>query len=98
MDTAAENRSAESEVLGLAFDYLTNRIDSTSVLPVALSVHLITDSQKNEYDSVADSFKRAVKFIGHLQSAVNDDSNKYHTFIRVLKETGQSSIASRLDG
>ena len=97
MATAAGS-SIESEALRIAFSYLVNSIDSTSVLPAALSAHLISDSQRSECDSVADSFKRANNFLGHLQRAVNGDSNKYHTFIQVLKETGQASIASRLHG
>ena len=94
----AGGSSAESEALRLAFSYLVNSIDSTALIPAALSAHLISDSQRSECDSVADSFKRAGNFLGHLQRAVNGDSNKYHTFIRVLKETGQASIASRLGG
>ena len=97
METAAGS-SVESETLKVAFSYLVNSIDSTSVLPEALSAHLISDSQRSECDSVADSFKRAVTFLGHLQREVNGDSNKYHTFVQVLKEAGQASIASRLQG
>ena len=98
MATATESRSAESEALRLAFSYLVNSIDMTSVLPAALSANLISDSQRSECESVADSFKRAGKFIGHLQRVVNGESSNYHIFIRVLKETNQSSIASRLRG
>ena len=98
MATAGAGSSAESEALRLAFSYLVNSIDSTALIPAALSAHLISDSQRSECDSVADSFKRAGNFLGHLQRAVNGDSNKYHTFIQVLKETGQASIASRLGG
>ena len=94
----AVGSSAESEALRLAFSYLVNSIDSTAILPAALSAHLISDSQRSECDSVADSFKRAGNFLGHIQRAVNGDSNNYHTFIQVLKETGQASIASRLVG
>ena len=97
MATAAGS-SAESEALRLAFGYLVNSIDSNSVLPAALSAHLISDSQRSECASEADPFKKAEKFLGHLQRAVNGDSNKYYIFIRVLKETGQASIASRLQG
>ena len=97
MATAAGS-SAESEALRLAFSYLVNSIDSTSVLPAAQSAHLISKSQRSECDSVADSFKRAEKFLGHLQRAVNGDSNKYHTFVQVLERTGQATIASLLQG
>ena len=94
----ASGSSTESEALRLAFSYLVNSIDSTSVLPAALSAHLISDSQKSDCDSVEDLFKRAGKFLSHIQRAVNGDSNKYHTFVKVLQETGQASIASRLQG
>ena len=95
MATAA-GRSAESEALTLAFPFLVKSIDSTSVLPAALSADLISESQRSDCDSETDSFKRADKLVGHLQRAVNGDSNKYHTFVQVLKETGQASIASYL--
>ena len=100
MATATESHSvsAESEALRLAFSYLVNSIDTTSVLPAALSANLISNSQRSECTKETVPFKRAEEFIGHLQRAVNGDSSKYHAFIRVLKETNQSSIASRLDG
>ena len=94
----AARSSAESEALRLAFSFLVNSIDSTSVLPAALSAGLISDVQKRDCDSETAPFKRDEKFLGHLQRAVNGDSNKYHTFVQVLKETGQASIASRLQG
>ena len=94
----AVGSSAESETLRLAFSYLVNSIDSTAVLPAALGAHLISDSQRSECASEPNPYEKAGKFLGHLQRAVNGDSNKYHTFIQVLKETGQASIASRLQG
>ena len=94
----AVGSSAESQALRLAFSYLVNSIDSTSVLPAALSADLISDSQRSECASETAPFKKAEKFLGHLQRAVNGESKKYHTFIRVLKETGQASIASGLQG
>ena len=97
MATAAGS-SAESEALKLAFSYLVNSVDSTAVLPAALSAHLISESQRSECASETTPFKKAETFLGHLQRAVNGDSNKYHTFIRVLKDTGQASIVSRLHG
>ena len=98
MATAAGN-SAESEALKLAFSYLANSIDSNAVLPASLSVGLISERQRSECASEPEPYKKAEKFLGHLQRAVNGDSNKYHTFIQVLKaETGQASIASHLQG
>ena len=97
MATAAGS-SNESKALRIAFAYLVTSIDLTAVLPAALSAGLISESQRSEYDSETDTFKRAVKFVGHLQRAVNGDSNKYHTFVQVLKEAGQASIALILQG
>ena len=94
----ASGSSAESEALKLAFDYLVNSIDAAALLPRALSSHLISERQRSECASESDPYEKAEKFLGHLQRAVNGDSNKYHTFIQVLKETGQASIASRLGG
>ena len=95
---AGSSASSESEALKLAFSYLVNSIDTASVLPNALSRGLISERQRSECASEPDPYKKAEKFVGHLQRAVNGDSNKYHTFIQVLKETGQASIASRLGG
>ena len=90
------------ESLALAFALnsdLVDRLDLTSVLPAALSAGLISESQRSECDSETDPFKRAKKFLCHIHRAcVNGDSNKYYTFVQVLKETGQASIASRLRG
>ena len=97
MATAAGS-SNESKALRIAFGYLVTSIDLTAVLPAALNAGLISNSQRRDCVSETTLFKRAEKFIGHLQKAVNGDSNKYHTFVQVLKETGQASIASSLQG
>ena len=97
MATAAGS-SAESRALRLAGSYLVNRLDLTAVLPAALSAGLISDSQRSECDSETTPFMGAYKFLRHLRRAVNGDSNKYHTFVQVLKQTGQASIASDLEG
>ena len=100
MATAAGS-SAESEALRFTFRYLdlANRLDLTAVLPAALSAGLISESQRSECASETDPFKGAEKFLGHLQRAVNGaDSNKYHKFVQVLKETGKDNTASRLQG
>ena len=98
MATATAGSSAESEALKIAFDYLVNSIDTESLLSKALSSQLISERQRSECASEPEPYEKAEKFLGHLQRAVNGDSNKYHTFIQVLKETGQASIASRLCG
>ena len=90
--------SAESEALKIVFSYLANVIDTAALLPKALNSQLISERQRNECASEPEQYKKAEKFLGYLQRAVNGDSNKYHTFIQVLKETGQASIASRLQG
>ena len=97
MATAAGS-SNESKALRIAFGYLVTSIDLTAVLPAALSAGLISESQRSECDSETAPSKRANKFLGHLQRAVNGDSNKYHTFVQILKEVGQASIASYLQG
>ena len=98
MATATAGSSAESEALKIAFDYLVNSIDTESLLSKALSSQLISERQRSECASEPEPYEKAEKFLGHLQRAVNGDSNKYHTYIQVLKETDQASIASRLCG
>ena len=101
MTTAAgSSRSAESEALKIAFEYLVNRIDTTWVLVPrkGLSSQLVSEPQRSECASEPDPWKKAKKFLGHLQRAVNGDSNLYHTFVQVLMETDQASIAARLRG
>ena len=97
MPTAAGS-SAESEALKIAFDYLVNRIHTVALLPKALSSHLISEPQGNECAGELEQYEKAEKFLSHLQRVVNGDSNKYHTFIQVLMQTDQASIASRLCG
>ena len=89
--------SAEAEALKLAFSYLVNSIDIAALLPAALSADLISDPQRSECISEPDSYKKAEKFLGHLQRAVNGDSNNFHVFIQVLQKTNQLRIAERLD-
>ena len=95
---AATTTAAESEALKFAFDYLANSIDTAALLPRALRTQLVSEPQRSECASEPDPYKKAEKFLGHLQRAVNNDSDKYHLFIQVLRETGQASIASRLCG
>ena len=90
--------SAESEALRITFSYLANSIDVATLLSVALSRGLITDPQRTDCSSEPDPYRKAVKFLGHLQRAVNGDSDRFHSFVRVLFETGQVTIASRLNG
>ena len=88
--------TAEQETLKLMFSYLANSIDAAAILSAALSRQLITEPQRVDCFSEPDPNKKAEKFLGHLQRAVNGDSNKYHIFVQVLNESGQESIASRL--
>ena len=90
--------SAESKAVELRFDYLVKSIDTATLLSAALSKHIITDRQRSECVSEPEPYKKAEKFLGYLQRAVNGDSNKCHTFIQILRETDQASIASHLQG
>ena len=91
--------SAESKALNLWYSYLVDRLDfDTSVLRDASKAGLISESQRSECYSETILSTDANKFVDHLLRAVNDDSKKYHIFVQVLKETGQASIASHLQG
>ena len=94
----SDGSSAESEAMIIAFDYLVNCIDTRSLLSKALSSRLISELQKSECASEPDPYKQTEKFLSHLQRAVNGDSNKYYTFLQILCETDQVSIASHLQG
>lgn len=94
----AAGNSAESEALKISFDYLVNSIDTDALLPAAISTCLISERQRSECVIEPNSYRKANKFLGYLQRAVNVESSKYHLFILILKETGQGSIASRLHG
>ena len=97
MATAADYSPVQA-ALSLSFSYLVNSIDATALLPEALSRQLITERQRSECASEPDSYKKAEKFLGHLQRTVNGDSSKFHTFVKVLEETNHTNIASRLRG
>ena len=88
--------TAEQETLKLMFSYLANSIDTAGLLPAALSRQLITESQRVDCFSEPDPNKKAEKFLGHLQRAVNGDSEKFHIFVQLLNDSGQESISSRL--
>ena len=87
MATAAGS-FAELEALRISFDHLVSCIDTATLLTKALSSQLISEPQRSECASEPDPYKKAEKFVGHLQRTVNGDSNKYHTFIQVVKEPG----------
>ena len=88
--------SAELEALLQEFTYIISSIDIGCLLPAALSRSLITHQQRLEYVYEPDPVMKAKKFFGHLMGALKGNSNKYYTFIQILHETGQTSIASRL--
>ena len=96
--TAGSSSSAEAEALKRSFTYLVNSIDTAALLSAALSRNLITDHQRMECYNEANPYKKAETFIYYLQRAVNADYDNFHTFVQVLKETGQTKIASHLHG
>ena len=89
---------AEPEALKHCFSYLVNSIDTTALLPLALSKGIITDRQRAECSSKTNEYLKAETFLGYLQRAVNGDSEKFHAFVIILQETKQEKIASRLSG
>ena len=94
----ASSSPAEPEALKHSFCYLVNSIDTAALLPAALSRNLITDRQRTQCYNEADPYKKAETFVGYLQRAVNGDYNNFHTFVQILRETGQAQIAFRLRG
>ena len=88
--------TAEQETLKLTFSYLVNSIDAAGLLPAALSRQLITERQRVDCLSEPDPYQKAEKFLGHLQRAVNGDSEKFHIFLQLLNDCGHESIASHL--
>ena len=99
MDTAASGSSpaAEPEALKHSFSYLVNSIDTAALLPAALSRNLITDRQRTEcYNNEADPYKKSETFVRYIQRAVNADYDNFHTFVHILKETGQAHRSDRV--
>ena len=90
--------SPEAEALKLDYSYLVNSIDTDSLLPIALSKQLLTIRQRDECAGESTDYKKAEKFLGYLQRAINGDSDKFYTLVQILDETSQSKIASRLHG
>ena len=64
--------TAESEALRISFDHLVNSIDTAALLPKALSSQLISEPQRSECASETDPYKKAEKFLRHLQRAVSE--------------------------
>ena len=94
----ASSSPAEPEALKHSFSYLVSSIDTAALLPAALSRNLITDHQRSECYNEVDTYKKAETFVGYLQRAVNADYDNFHSFVQILKETGQAKIATRLRG
>lgn len=80
------------------FQHLVNCLNMDALLPTALSYGVITDRQRAECASKGDSYAKADAFLGHLMRIVTGDTSKFYTFLKVLDDTGQSAIASRLRG
>ena len=96
--SGAVSSSAEAEALKLALEYLVNSMDTSSLLPAALSRGLIREQQKADCTSLTNPYQKAEKFLEHLQREVNGDSSKFLTFVQLLVDTGHSTLASRLLG
>ena len=96
--SSAGSSSAEAEALKLALEYLVNSMDTSSLLPAALSRGLIREKQKADCVSESNPYQKSEKFLEHLQREVNGDNKKFHTFVQLLVDTGQSNLASRLSG
>ena len=96
--TGADSSSAEAEALKHKFGYLVNSMDTSSLLPAALSRGLIRELQRAECASEANKYQKAEKFLEHLQREVNGDRSKFHTFLQLLEETGQANLVLRLRG
>ena len=75
-----------------------NSVDTPSLLPAALSRGLIREQQKADCASESNPYKKAEKFLEYLQREVNGDNKKFHTFVQLLVDTGQSNLASHLNG
>ena len=90
--------SAEAETLKLALEYLVNSMDTSSLLPAALSRGIIREQQRAECTSVSNPYQKAEKFLEYLQREVNGDKKKFHTFVQLLVDTGHSNLASCLRG
>ena len=80
------------------FQHLVNCLNMDALLPAALGYGVITDRQRAECASKGDSYAKADAFLGHLVRIVTGDTSKFYTFLKVLDDTGQSAIASRLRG
>ena len=87
---------AEGDVLRVLNDFLVNSIEIDSLLPAAWSTKLISDRQKSECSSESETFKKSEKFLEYLQRGVNGDSDKFYTFLDILREK-QPDISSHLD-
>ena len=91
--------SPEAETLNLAYSHLVNSIEIDSLIPIALSKQLLTSRQRDDCCiGEATDYKKAEKFLGYLQRAINGDSDKFHTFVEILDDTKQVKIATWLRG
>ena len=96
--SGAGSSLAEAEALKLALEYVVNSMDTSSLLPAALSRGLIREQQKADCTSEPNPYQKAEIFLEYLQREVNGDSKKFHTFVQLLVDTGHSNLASCLSG
>lgn len=90
--------SPEAEALSVSTPYLVSSVDINSLLLAALGRRLINDRMRTECVNETDAYRKAEKFLEHVQRATNADKRNFHIFLEILKETGQTVIESHLNG
>ena len=88
--------SAEIKTLRCAYDHLVNTISVDSVLPAARAAELITVRDYENCKAEPTACKQAESFVVCVEKAVIADPGKFDSFLSILGQCGQKSIAEYL--
>ena len=88
--------SAEIKTLRCAYDHLVNTISVDSVLPAARAAELITVRDYENCKAEPTTCKQAELFVVCVEKAVIADPGKFDSFLSILGQCGQKSIAEYL--
>ena len=94
--TKMDEDSAEIKTLRCAYNYLVDSLSVGSVLPEARARGLITVRDYEDCKAELTVCKQAEKFMMGVERVVIADPEKFESFLCILEQCGQKSIAKYL--
>ena len=94
--TKMDEGSVEIKILRCAYSYLVDSLSVGSVLPEARARGLITVRDYEDCKAEPTVYKQAEKFMMCVERTIIADRGKFESFLSILKQCGQKSIAEYL--